>query len=380
MQLRRLFWTITFMVNLSLISSFAQQPVDVYLRQLPAANSTKVNNIPEPAPPPAVVQDFFDLDLFYEQWINVGGLPVLASAQVDPYALKETAWIIEQMIGHRPEVLRAMAGNKARFSVIAHTEIITEIPEYRSDARPDFLAFRERGWGGTERATVTSSEENILSYPGGGTYNVMIHEFAHGIHLLGLNDLDPTFDERLRMTYEASMKKGLWSGTYASSDRREYWAEASQAWFNPNTPGSFSRFGNTRQALKRYDPGIAALLTEIYGDRNWRYTPIQTRTHLPHLQGFDPQNSPIFQGWPELEVLYRQLATDPTSDGDGAWVNLKQYGPNHLSRLNQANALGTASAIIFVNFMFYCIGLALMGQKVTGPAFRRDMSEGRQAR
>ena len=349
MQWRRLFSTITLFLNLLLLS-FAQQPVDLYLRQLPAANSTNGNNIPEPAPPSAGVRDFFDLDPFYEQWINVAGLPVLASAQVNPYAVKEAAWLIEQMIGHRPDVLRTMAGNKARFSVIAQTEIITEIPEYRSDARPDFLVFQERGWGGTEGATVTSSEENILSYPGGGTYNVMIHEFAHGIHLLGLNTLDPTFDERLRRTYEAAMKKGLWSGTYASSDRREYWAEASQAWFNPNTPGSFSRFGNTRQALKRYDPGIAALLTEIYGDRNYRYTHIKTRLHLPHLHGFDPQNSPVFQGWPELEALYEQLRTDPTSDGGGAWVNLKLHPPAQLARLTQANSLGTASAIIFVNF------------------------------
>ena len=168
--------------------------IDTYLQQLPKANSANGDNIPEPAPPPAVVRDFFELDPFYEQWINVGGLPVLTSAKVNPYALKEAAWLIEKMIGHRPDVLRAMVGNKARFSVIAHTEIITEIPEYRSDPRPDFFVFRERGWGGSEGTTVTSAEENILVYPGSArpgskVYNVLIHEFAHGIHLLGLNTL-----------------------------------------------------------------------------------------------------------------------------------------------------------------------------------------------
>ena len=29
----------------------------------------------------AIVRGFFELDPFYEQWINVGGLPVLASAK-----------------------------------------------------------------------------------------------------------------------------------------------------------------------------------------------------------------------------------------------------------------------------------------------------------
>ncbi len=308
-------------------------------------------NVPEPVPPPDVVRNFFELDPFYKQWIDVRGFPVLASAQVNPYAIKEAAWLIGQMIGHRRDVLRAMAANKARFSVIGHTEIITEIPEYRSDPRPDFLVFRERGWGGTEGATVSSSDENILGYPGsyGGTYSVLIHEFAHGIHLLGLNTLDPTFDERLRRTYEAAMKKGLWQGTYASSDRREYWAEATQSWFHPNGPGSFSRFGKTRQALKRYDPKLAALLAEVYGDREWRYTPVATRIHLPHLQGFDPQASPIFEGFPELEAVYRQLR-DPNSDGEGAWVNLQSYRPNQLPRLAHSNVHGGWTTVVFVNF------------------------------
>ena len=208
--------------------------VDTYLQQLPTVNSVNGDNIPEPAPPPAVVRNFFELDPFYEQWINVGGLPVIASAKVNPYALKEAAWLIEKMIGHRPEVLRAMVGNKTRFSIIAHTEIITNIPEYRNNAPPDFLIYRERGWGGSRQATVSSSEEDILNYRGSrtrGRYNVLIHEVAHGIHKLGFNTLDPSFDERLQDTYEAAMKKGLWNGTYASSDRKEYWAEGTQAWF-----------------------------------------------------------------------------------------------------------------------------------------------------
>ena len=323
--------------------------VDTYLQQVPDANSANAVNIPEPALPPPIVRDFFGLDPFYEQWIDVGGLPVIASAKVNPYAVKEAAWLITKMIGHHPDVIRAMVGNKTRFAVIAHTEIITEIPEYRSDAPPDFLVYRERGWG-TKRSTSSSSEENILSYPGphSRSYNVLIHEFAHAIHRLGLNTVDPAFDEQLRVTYEAAMNKGLWQGTYASSDRREYWAEGTQAWFHPNGAGSFNRFGNTRQALKAYDPGLATLLTEIYGDSEWRYTPVETRTDLPHLHGFNPQDAPAFAGWPELEALYQQLR-DPNSDGGGEWVNLKPYNPDKLSSLTESNVLGNISTIIFVN-------------------------------
>ena len=328
--------------------------IDTYFQQLPKANSVNGNNIPDPIPPPAVIRAFFELDPYYEQWINVRGLPVIAPAKVNPYAVKEAAWVIEKMIGHRPDVLRAMVSNRARFSVVAHTDIITEIPEYRDVGTPDFLAFWARGGGGSEGATVSSSEENILAFPGEAPqeYNVQIHEFAHGIHILGLNTLDPTFDERLQMTYEAAMKKGLWQGTYASSDKREYWAESTQAWFHHNTPGSFKNLDpirhTTRQALKLYDPELATLLAEVYGDRQWRYTPVETRTHLPHLQGFNPQDSPIFEGWSELEETYRQLK-NPNSDGNGAWANLKLYDPNQLSHLTKSSVLGDQTTFVCVN-------------------------------
>ena len=319
---------------------------------LPLMATAQVVSIPEPVPPPFAVREAFELDPFYQQWIDVEGLPVVASAKVNPYALKEAAWQIKQMVGHRPDVLQVMAVNKARFSVIGHTELITEIPEYRSDPRPDFLVFRERGWGGSEGATISASEEYILGYPGvHSIYNVLIHEFAHGVHLLGLNTLDPTFDKRLKMTYETAMEKGLWQGTYASTDRREYWAEGSQAWFHPNSHASFDRFGNTRQALKTYDPGLAVLLTEVYGDHQWRYTPVTDRIDQPHLQGINPQSFPTFptiEGWTELEALYRQL-NKPYSDGGGAWVNLERYDPQLLPSLTKSNVVGAATCVIFVN-------------------------------
>ena len=325
--------------------------VDTYFEQVTDPSLVNTEDITEPVPPPPVVRAFFGLDPFYEQWIDIAGLPVVASAKVNPYAVKEAAWLISKMIGHRPEVLRAMVRNKARFSVIAYTQIITEIPEYRSDSPPDFLVYRERGWGGSKQSTVSSSEENILGYPGPHSrrYNVLIHEFAHGIHRLGLNTFDPAFDERLQITYQAAIEKGLWQGTYASSDRKEYWAEGTQAWFHPNGGGSFDRFGDTRQTLKQYDPGLAALLTEIYGDTQWRYTPVETRTHQPHLQGFNPQDSPMFDGWPGLETLYQQLS-DLHSDGGGEWINLKPYNPNRLSHLtDQSNVHGDRTTMIFVN-------------------------------
>ena len=330
-------------------------PIDITTTLLTGTVSTPYTNqainISEPVPPPSTIREAFELSLFYQQWVDVEGLPVVASEKVNPYALKEAAWLIWQMIGHRPEILHVLVQKRVRFVVIGHTEITTDIPEY-SDQGPDFLVYWLRGLGGgglSGHIAVSSPEENLLHYPGGGgLYNVMLHEFAHAIHRFGLNTVDPAFDNQLQIAYAAAIEKGLWQGTYASSDRGEYWAEATQAWFYPKGWHSFNNYGNTRQALKEYDPGLAALLAEIYGDSGWRYTPLATRTHLPHLQGFDPQDSPRFQGWPELAELYQQLR-NPNSDGGGRWVDLRPYDPSLLPSLSESRTAGPRTTVAFVN-------------------------------
>ena len=334
-------------------------------------------NIPEPVPPPFTVREAFELDPFYQQWIDVAGFPVVASEKVNPYALKEAAWLIWQMIGHRPEILHAFVQKRVRFVVIGHTEIPTDIPDY-SDEGPDFLTYRMRGLGGgglSGHTAVSSSEENILVYPGDtgrGLSSVLIHEFAHAIHRFGLNTVDPTFNDRLQTVYDAAMEKGLWKGTYASSDRQEYWAETTQDWFHPKGGGSFK--DNTRQALKVYDLGIAALLAEVYGDSEWRYTPPAVRLHLPHLQGFNPQNSPTFSPPPELEELYRQFR-DPNSDGGDNWVDLRPYDPSLIPLLNESRTRGAGSRLAYVNLTQADVLLYRVGYDGT-ERFRRRVPPG----
>ena len=80
-------------------------------------------NIPEPVPPPLAIREAFELDPFYQQWIDVGGMPVLASAKVSPYAVKEAAYLIKQMIGHRRDILQAMAEAGVRVSVMAYKRV-----------------------------------------------------------------------------------------------------------------------------------------------------------------------------------------------------------------------------------------------------------------
>ena len=99
-------------------------------RFLLSISNFDITNLPEPVPPPPAVRDFFEFSDFYQQWINVGGLPVLASAEVHPYVVKEAAWIIWQMIGHRRDILKVLARNRKRFTVLALDESFSDTPEY----------------------------------------------------------------------------------------------------------------------------------------------------------------------------------------------------------------------------------------------------------
>ncbi len=312
--------------------------------------SPSTDTIEMPTEPPANIIENFKLPVFYQQWIDVGGFPVVASEKVNPHALREAAWLIQKLIGHRPDLLKTLAENSVRFSIMAYDEMTTKIPEH-SDLKPDFYWDRRaRGLGATSsRPSVSCGEENLLNYPGDpyGTENILVHEFAHAIHQMGLSTVDPDFDKRLKALYEKAMEKGLWKGTYASSNKEEYWAEGTQSWFNTNRENDAQHnHVSKRDILKEYDPDLAALLTEIYGDGDWRYTNAVQRLNLPHLHGYNPDNAPKFE-WPaELAAYYEQLF-NKDNKGDDKWVSLNRYEPNELSTLKSED--GGHSTILFVN-------------------------------
>ncbi len=305
-----------------------------------------ITNIPEPVSPPEAVRDFFDLEPFYQQWIGIRGFPVIASAQVNPYAIKEAAWLVWQMIGHRPDVLKVLANHQQRLSVLSVDEALLDLPEFeRVKGGTRFLGAYTRDIVCGPCLAVTASEEMLLR-PDSSFPHFLIHEFAHIIHH-GLKRIDPTFDGRLKAAYEDAMQKGLWRDYYAASNRDEYWAEATTSWFNATQSNAV----NTREDLKTYDPQLARLLAEIYDDGDWRYTPPARRGHLPHLQGFDLQDvlrsdqTPAWQiGIQELE---KQLE-DPNSTGDGKWVNLELYPPSRLPSLLRSTNRGDQTAIFYV--------------------------------
>ena len=87
-------------------------------------------------------------------------------------------------------------------------------------------------------------------------------------------------------------------GTYASVNHHEYFAEGVQSWFDDNRVDDHDHnHVHLRSQLVDYDPRLAGLCREVFGDTELKYTKPATRL-TGHLSGYDPAAAPRF-AWPE---------------------------------------------------------------------------------
>lgn len=272
-------------------------------------------------PVPDAIRKSFDLDDFYQKFTDMGGMPVVGSDGVSDAAILEAAWIVDKMIGHRPDILKAMADNRTRLAVMAYNEYTSDVPEHRNLAPRVYWDRRARGLGATRSApAVSCAEENLLGHPNDpySTENICIHEFAHAIHGMGMRDVDPAFDVRLRQAFKQAIAKGLWKDTYASVNRQEYWAEATQSWFDDNRQNdALHNHVDTRAELKQYDPPLAVLCEQVYGDRDWRYVKPNLRdaSERQHLSTVNFDDLPAFR-WRSESIPAKPRVRIQTSIGE----------------------------------------------------------------
>ncbi len=247
--------------------------------------------------PPAEMK----LDPFYQKYTSASGYPIVSSANVNDYALKEAAYLVDMLLAKRPDVREAMIKSGSRLIVMGCEEYTTHVPEHSHLKPKDFWDARARGLGGSQHDPVCScGEENLLCFQGDPyfTENILIHEFAHNIHLRGMVNVDKSFDDRVKKAYDTAMKAGLWKGKYASTNHHEYFAEGVQSWFDNNRENDHDHnHVNTREELQAYDVELAKLCEEVFGDTKLVYARPATRLN-GHLAGYDPAKSPKFV-WPE---------------------------------------------------------------------------------
>lgn len=268
---------------------------------------------------PAAVRKSLGLAPFYRQYVDADGLAIVGSKQVTPEALLEAAYLVDRMLAGRDDLRRAIADAKVRVTVMAVGEFTTDVPEHADLQPKEYWNRRARGLGAsTERPSVSCGEENLLLLSGDPYQgeNILIHEFAHTIHDIGLAKTDPMFDARLRAAFAQAQERGLWKNAYALSNPQEYWAEGVQSWFDCNrSPDKVHNQVRTREALRKYDPELARLLSEVFGEQAWRYSTPRRRTDAAHLAATDWSALPTFE-WPA--ELKHATAPGPGANPVGA--------------------------------------------------------------
>ncbi|HEX3134847.1 MAG TPA: hypothetical protein VHX44_14875, partial [Planctomycetota bacterium] len=156
------------------------------------------------AAPSAELRARLHLPPFYAKYLDCGGLAILSSARVSDYALREAEYFVRHELLRRDDLLRAISQADIRLAVMAPSEFTTDIPEHSDLAPASYWNRRARGLGATTKQPAMScGKENLLCLAGDPypTENILIHEFAHVIHEIGLAAVDPTFDARLQHAF-----------------------------------------------------------------------------------------------------------------------------------------------------------------------------------
>ena len=224
------------------------------------------------------VPDSLGYDKFYTKYVDVNGIPLISSWRVPDSAIvaaHRTLYAMTSML--KPEIVQAMKKANARVAIMARYEGTTDLPEHHYLVNDTSLNWdlRARGLGGTIEEPLTScAEENVLAYQIDKYHaeDILIHEFSHAIHCIGIIQVDTAFNKRLNALYKKAMKSGILDNTYRSSTKEEYFAEGVQDWFNVNAevPRADGKHNwcNTREELQEFDPELYQLISEYFPKTN----------------------------------------------------------------------------------------------------------------
>ena len=242
------------------------------------ANTEQEETLEVPECVITAVPDSLGLDKFYTKYVDVNGIPLISSWRVPDSAIvaaHRTLYAMTSML--KPEIVQAMKKANARVAIMARYEGTTDLPEHHYLVNDTSLNWdlRARGLGGTIEVPLTScAEENVLAYQIDKYHaeDILIHEFAHAIHCIGIIQVDTAFNTRLNALYQKAMKSGILDNTYRSSTMEEYFAEGVQDWFNvnaevPRTDGKHN-WCNTREELQEFDPELYQLISEYFPKTN----------------------------------------------------------------------------------------------------------------
>lgn len=201
---------------------------------------------------------------YFSQFCTFHGIPIIAPALINEYALKEARYILERMFEnceHRISPLR----ENGLFVAIMPEALMT-------DAAGMYNPLREQNY-----SYAAVGEDNILT----GYSSVLIHEIAHALH----HSLSQ-FEKEIILEYFEASKAYYKSDAYAVQNVYEYFAESVGAYF---CAGTLKETINNRKALQVFDSKIYHYVDGIFGNTPYIWTPVAERKDDLHLIGYKPK-------------------------------------------------------------------------------------------
>jgi hypothetical protein len=209
---------------------------------------------------------------FFAKKLMFHGLPIKASAEVVDEALYAAHDRLAMMLRHLPSIVTKLVAAGVELHIIGRNQVTTDLPEWRHDKGAPLAEYqgktrdeRTRGMGGR---LVSCGEENLLKlhedrYRG---RDICLHEFAHAVRAYGMaKEVRARFDSQ----YQRSLDAGRWKGSYAGSNKDEFFAELTMWYFG--THGDLGMTGlkpdQGPDGLKRYDPAAFALFDDFFAGR-----------------------------------------------------------------------------------------------------------------
>ncbi len=168
----------------------------------------------------------YDLDpAFYAKTTMVQEILIATSDKVTDTTHKEAAYLFDRMMKDlKAPIAKRIRDQKVLCLLVAHNELTSELPEFKSDKTGkelDFYNWRQRGFltKVKGRYVVLFAEEDVMEYEGGMQIeSILIHEFGHVIHGAGF---DEALNKRWTQTFVNATTMGLWNdGRAAQRFRR----------------------------------------------------------------------------------------------------------------------------------------------------------------
>ena len=145
--------------------------------------------VPTQFPPPPLS---LGLDLYFQKYMDVGGVVVVAPSEVSDAHMVQSREIITGMLANRSDLLATIAANNTRIYI-------------ESDRRGGISNPNPGSW----TTYLASQDPNC---------DIFIHEFGHQVHYaIGEQTDGQEFNTRLHALYQAALNANRWTGLYASS-------------------------------------------------------------------------------------------------------------------------------------------------------------------